>query len=125
MKRQFLIDCDGTLFFNDFPFIEKEVPHAIRVVKRMQEFGHTLILLTMRVDEDLELAKRELTKRDINMDYFNHNPLFETGSRKVYGNWSIDDHNIGIPLIHNHTIHYKPFVDWLAVEKILEDKGFL
>lgn len=123
--RQFLIDADGTIFMHDFPYIEREVPHAVRVLKRMQDSGHTLILHTMRADEELNHAKAWLKDNDLRFEYFNCNPTFETGSRKIYGHYHIDDHNIGCPLIHDVTIHRKPFVDWQQVEKILEEKGLI
>jgi hypothetical protein len=125
MKRTFLIDCDGTICLHDFPEIHKEVPHAIRVIKRMQDYGHTLILLTMRYGDHLSEAQRWLLKKGLYFDYFNRNPDHETGSRKVYGHHVIDDHNLGIKLIYDTTIHHKPFVDWLELERILEEKGLL
>lgn len=123
--KQFLIDGDSTIWMHDFPFIEREVPHAVRVIKRIQDAGHTLILCTMRADEDLDLAKSWLKDHDLHFDYFNHNPTMETGSRKIYGHWHIDDHNLGTPLIFNPMIHRKPYIDWQAMEKILEDKGLI
>lgn len=119
--KQFLIDADGTIFLHDYPFIHKEVPHAVRVLKRMADAGHVLILHTCRADEPYEEAKEWLKKNDLHFNSFNCNPMFESGSRKVYGHWHIDDHNLGCPLVHDMTIHPKPFVDWLAVEKILEE----
>jgi hypothetical protein len=123
--KQFLIDADGTLFLHDYPYIEKEVPHAVRVLKRMQEVGHILILHTCRCDEPYEEAKAWLLKNDLHFHSFNCNPMFESGSRKVYGHWHIDDHNLGCPLIHDLTIHPKPFVDWVVIENILKEKGLL
>jgi len=125
MKRTFLIDCDGTIVLHDFPHIHAAVPHAIRVIQRMQDFGHTLILYTMRYDEDLTVAQKWLFKNGLYFQYFNHNPDHETGSRKVYGHYTIDDHNLGIKLIHDTSIHHKPFVDWLEIERILEEKELL
>jgi len=125
MKRTFLIDCDGTIALHNFPFINEPVPEAIRVIQRMKEYGHTLILYTMRFDEELQEAKKWLKENDLHFDYFNMNPEFETGSRKVYGHYHIDDHNLGTKLIYDTKIHHKPFVDWLEIERILEEKGLL
>lgn len=122
---QFLIDADGTLFFHDYPYIEREVPHAIRVLKRMEQVGHILILHTCRADDEYEQTKAWLKDQGLNFTYFNCNPMFESGSRKIYGHWHIDDHNLGCPMIHDTTIHPKRFVDWLAIEKILEEKKLL
>ena len=123
--HQFLIDADGTIFLHDFPYIEKEVPHALRVLKRMEEAGHILILHTCRADEPFEEAKRWIQDRGLNFFAHNCNPMFESGSRKIYGHWHIDDHNLGSPLIHDPNIHRRAFVDWLAIEKLLEEKGLL
>lgn len=119
--KQFLVDADGTMFLHDFPYIEKEVPHAVRVLKRMQDAGHILILHTCRAGDEFEHAKAWIKDQGLNFFAFNCNPMFESGSRKVYGHWHIDDHNLGCPLIHDTTIHRRPFVDWLKVEKILEE----
>lgn len=123
--KTILIDADGTIFFHEYPFIGKEVPHAVRVLKRMESVGHILILHTMRHGDELEHAKAWLLDNDLHFDDFNRNTMFETGSRKIYGHWHIDDHNLGSPLIHDFTIHPKPFVDWLQIEKILEEKELI
>lgn len=123
--RQFLIDWDGTITVNDYPFIGHEVPHAVRVIKRMQDVGHELILVTMRDGDELHEAKAWLKDNGLYFSQFNKNDKFETGSRKIYGHWHIDDHNLGSPLIHDPLIHHKPYVDWLQIEKILEDKNLI
>lgn len=120
-----MIDADGTLFLHDYPYIEKEVPHAVRVLKRMQDAGHILILHTCRADEPFEEAKKWIKEQGLNFHYFNCNPMFESGSRKVYGHWHIDDHNLGSPLIHDPAIHPKAFVDWIVIENILIANGLL
>jgi hypothetical protein len=124
--RKILLDCDGTIMTNNYPFIGEEIDHCIHVLKRLRDNGHEFILHTMRpngymVDDVIEWLKN----RDIEVKYVMCNPEFETGSRKVYGNLSIDDHNLGCPLIHDTEIHSKPFVDWKKVEQLLEEKGYL
>jgi hypothetical protein len=124
-QRQIAIDFDGVLQFQDHPYLSRPVPHAIETVKRLSEVGHVLILLTMRVDEELDQAIAWCKDHDLHFDYVNCNPMMETGSRKVYAHWVIDDHNLGIPLIHDLQIHRKPFVDWRMVSDILEQKGLI
>lgn len=124
-KKQFLVDVDGTIVLHDYPHIHQEVPDAVRVLRRMQEAGHTLILHTMRDRDELSQIRAWLKDRDLHFDHFNCNPTFETGSRKIYGHYSIDDHNLGGPMIHDMRIHPKPFIDWITVEKILINKGLL
>lgn len=123
--KEFLIDFDGTIAYHDYPYIEKAVPHAVRVLKRMEDAGHRLILHTCRADDEFEHAKAWIKDQGLTFFAFNCNPNFESGSRKVYGHWHIDDHNLGSPIIEDPTIHRRAFVDWLAIEKILEEKGLL
>lgn len=123
--HSFTIDADGTLFFHDYPEIKEEVPHAVRVLKRMKAAGHVLILHTCRHGEPFEATKKWLTDNGLDFDFFNENKNWESGSRKVYSNWDIDDHNLGAPLIHVQAVHHKPFVDWQQIEHILEAKGLL
>ena len=126
VPKQVGIDFDSTLVYNNSPYIGGEIPEAVRVVKRLQDAGHVLILYTMRVDELLDAAKKWCSDRGLEFTYINRNEMYETGSRKVYFHCLIDDKCCGIPLIHHpHDASRKPFVDWLAVEKILEEKGYL
>ncbi len=116
---------DSTLCYNCSPFIGGEVPDAIRVVKRLQDAGHILILYTMRVDELLTDAVKWCSDRGINFKYVNRNEMYETGSRKVYFHLLIDDKALGIPLIYHPHKSEKRIVDWVEVEKILEKLGYL
>lgn len=122
--KTFLIDCDGTVFFNDYPERGGDVPHAVDVLKKLQAAGHTLIAFTMRHDHLLDDAESWFREREIEIKWSNCNPTFETGSRKIYGE-IIDDHAIGIPLIHDQELHHKPFADWLKIEEILIQRGYL
>lgn len=125
VPKQVAIDFDGTLQYHEHPYLGSPVPGAIEIVKKLHAAGHTLILLTMRDDDDLEEAKAWLRDHDLKFDYINCNPTRETGSRKVYAHYYIDDHNAGAPLIHDHKIHRKPFVDWGAIENFFKDQGLL
>lgn len=130
MKKEIIpktiaIDFDGCLVLHQWPAIGEAVEHAVEVVNRLKKAGHTLILYTMRHDHLLDDAEEWLLNNGIDMKYSNCNPEYETGSRKLYFHASIDDHNLGTPLIHDPEIHPKPFVDWMAVEKLLEEKGYL
>jgi hypothetical protein len=125
IPKTIAVDFDGTCVIHAFPFIGESVDRCAYVLKRLQKAGHTLILLTMRADNLLDDAEEWFRNHDIEIKYSNCNPEQETGSRKVYAHVYIDDHNIGIPLIHDTEIHSKPFVDWKAVEKLLEEKGYL
>jgi hypothetical protein len=124
--KQLWIDFDGTVVRHEWPMVGSDVPDAVRVLKRLQEAGHILILVTMRVDNLLEDAVQWFKARDITITYVNRNEMFETGSRKIYSHLIIDDHCLGIPLVHHpYKKSGKPFVDWKAVEHILENGGYL
>lgn len=123
--RQITVDFDGTISYHNYPYLGGDIPHAVRVLKRLTDAGHILILKTMRHGELMNDAKNWCLQKGIHFTYFNCNPMQETGSRKIYSHLDIDDHNLGIPLIHDIWEQRKPFVDWLAVEKILEEKGYL
>jgi hypothetical protein len=122
--KQVKIDFDGTLAVHEYPYIGAEVPHAIRVTKRLKDAGHVIILETMRHDELLDEAVTWCKKKGIEFDYVNKNPMFETGSRKIYGHTCVDDHNIGVPMMYR-PFDRKPMVDWLEVERIFEKTGYL
>lgn len=123
--RSILIDFDGTVVGHSYPDLGPDLPHAVRVIQRLEGAGHTLILLTMRNGQELLDAEQWFIDRGITIKYVNCNPEFETGSRKVYGNYSIDDHNIAIPLIHNREFHHKPYVDWMVLEEKMERMGLI
>lgn len=123
--KQIAIDFDGTLSYHNYPYLGGDIPDAVRVVKRLKEAGHILILQTMRADELLDDAKGWLKNHGLEFDYFNCNPMQETGSRKIYSHIFIDDHNLGVPLIFDPHKQRKPYVDWKACEKILENHGYL
>lgn len=120
--RQIILDFDATCVLHDNPFIGEEIDGCVKVLKRLVINGHSLILSTMRVDNLLDDAISWFKVRDIPVRL---NPDYETGSRKTYGHIILDDKCCGIPLIHDTTIHPKPFVNWAEVEKILEQRGFL
>lgn len=125
VPKQIWVDFDGTVVRHEWPRIGAEVDHAVRVLKRLQEY-HVLILVTMRQDELLEAAKQWFIDRGVNITYVNRNEMYETGSRKIYAHMIIDDKCCGIPLIHHpYDATRKPFVNWLAVETILENSGYL
>lgn len=123
--KKILLDADGTLFYNDYPLVGEENDHCARVLKRLLNQGHEFILYTMREGHLVDDVLSWLKARDIEVKYVMCNPEFETGSRKIFGNLTIDDHGLGIPLIRDTTIHSKPFVDWLKCEKLLEEIGYL
>ncbi len=120
------IDFDGTLVDHQFPRIGEVVPGAFHWLKRFQELGARLILLTMRSDgradgsNPLQEAVDFCREQGVEFWAVNDNPEQSswTSSRKVYAHAYIDDAAVGCPLIDNPG--GSPFVDWDAVGPAVE-----
>lgn len=126
-NRIIAVDFDGTCVRHEYPEIGEDVPHAARVLKRLNEAKVRIIVWTMRSGEHLEVgAKDWFDERGIGIWAYNNNPgqANWTESPKCYAQAYIDDAAIGCPLIYPDD-GARPFVDWLAVEKLLEAGGFL
>lgn len=144
------IDFDGTIVEHRYPVIGLAVPHAARVMKRLVANGHKLILYTMRSDRvmqdenDKDVVEDYLQQAvdyiidncDVAMWAINKNPEQAewTSSPKVYCQIYIDDAALGCPLIYPPPTvdirtefpepeHHRPYVDWMAVERQLTDRG--
>lgn len=120
------VDFDGTSVENDYPKIGKDVTHAVRVLKRLDANDCYLILYTMRCARYLVEAITWFGERGIPLWAVNQNPQQAgwTSSVKVYAHINIDDAALGCPLvIPVNGSEKRPYVDWLAVEKLLEERG--
>jgi hypothetical protein len=123
------IDFDGTcVSYNPakYPDIGEDIG-AVPVLKRLVRHNNFLILNTMRTTEaELIPALNWFEENNIPLFGVNENPQQKEWSkaRKVYANLYIDDYNLGTPLILDKTISEKPFVDWDAVEDLLEEQGY-
>jgi hypothetical protein len=149
MAKQILeicVDFDGTCTTHEFPHIGKPIG-AERVLKRLVEEGHKLILFTMRSDSDfdpkfvnagpnidgskagkyLSDAIQWFEEREIPLYGIQTNPTQHTwtSSPKAYGQIYIDDAALGCPLAHIPSLSSRPFVDWQKVEIMLEELGVL
>ncbi len=127
------VDFDGTICEHTYPLVGAPVPHAIRVMKRFMGEGHDLILWTVRGGVELEIAKAYCNLRGIRFWGTNENPdqvagqKAETGDGSGSHTWSckahmnvlIDDVALGCPLLAGGS------VDWLEVEMIFEERGWL
>lgn len=139
------IDFDGTCVTHDFPNIGRELNGVVHTLRRLVEEGHKLILFTMRSDkpnvlpptkdssvmgiggDHLTEAVMWFKKRKIPLYGINTNPEQKrwTDSPKAYCQLYIDDAALGVPLIYDQTISERPFVDWVKVTEILEEKNVL
>lgn len=135
------IDFDGTCVTHDFPKVGTDIG-AQKVLKRLVENGHQLILWTMRSDvvepkssdgniiaeggKYLTDAIEWFKKNEIPLWGIQTNPEQNTWthSPKAYAQLYIDDAALGCPLIFPNEIE-RPFVDWYAVEEMLYYKGLL
>lgn len=127
--RILAVDFDGTVVTHMYPQIGKEADDCVRVLKRVQEAGHKIVLWTCR-ETDPE-AKTDYLRAAVEWMYesglklHNVNDTRESDDfrnpqglrRKVLADCYIDDRNIGIP---------KKFgcVDWSWVEAQLEKDGW-
>lgn len=125
------IDFDGTIVTNRFPELGEEVPGAFKWMRRFQELGAKLILLTMRSHGQrnpwvLRDAINFCETRGIVFDLINENPQDWTKSNKVYAHVYIDDHNAGCPVLQEEKSH-RIYVDWEkigpSVERYINDRN--
>jgi hypothetical protein len=126
MNRIIAVDFDGTVVTHEYPEVGADVPHAVRVLKRLNDADVKIIVWTMRCGEYLEKdAANWFNERDIKVWAYNSNPQQKdwTESPKCYAQLYIDDAALGCPLIYPQT--GRPYVDWLEAEKLLEQKGYL
>lgn len=136
------IDFDGTCVTHEFPKVGKDIG-AQRVLKKLVDKGHKLILYTMRSNVvnptslDKEIILRSGNYLDDAVNWFRENeiPLFGvqinpnqstwTTSNKCYAELYIDDAALGCPLSFNPKISKRKFVNWDDVEDLLYLKGIL
>lgn len=97
------VDFDGILCDNEFPEIGKPHYEMIAAVREAIDCGHEVILWTSRVDERLSEAVAWCVDRGLHFTSINDNApsnkqkyehLYPNGTRKVYADVYIDDHNL-------------------------------
>jgi hypothetical protein len=121
------IDFDGTCVTHDYPKVGKDIG-SVKVLKRLIDKKHKLILNTMRSDISYINDAIDWFKiNDIPLYGINENPTQKTwsNSRKIYSNYYIDDAAIGIPLKYDENLSLRLFVDWKKVEEILEEMNLI
>jgi hypothetical protein len=134
------VDFDGTCVTHEFPSVGKDIG-AVPILKKLIEKGHQLILFTMRSDvkdpkqtsgEIIPVGGNYLTdavswfkENDIELYGIQTNPTQKewTKSPKAYGQLYIDDAALGVPLVYDSEVSARPFVDWVTVGLILQNKG--
>ena len=119
------IDFDGCLVSWNFPLVGKDIGSA-EVCRDLVKKGVKIILYTMRDKEFLDDAVKWWKDNNIELYGINENPSQNwSDSRKVHADIYIDDQALGCPLKVDKKISERPFVDWVKIRKMLEDKGIL
>ena len=121
------IDFDGTCVTHDYPNVGKDIG-AQKVLKRLIQNKHKLILHTMRSDiNHIEDAITWFMDNEIELYGINKNreQWVWTNSPKPHCNFYIDDAAIGTPLKFDINLSNRPFVDWGIIEIKLEQMGIL
>ena len=138
-----IIDFDGTCVTHEFPNIGKDIG-AEKVLKKLIQKGHRLILFTMRCNHTfiqnshqpdiiaepgnyLTEAVNWFKERDIPLFGIQKHPNQTgwTSSPKAYGHLIIDDIALGCPVKFDRNISDKPFIDWVRIEGMLTNNGIL
>ena len=135
------IDFDGTCVSHEFPRIGKDIG-AQRILKKLTDNGHQLILFTMRSDRLKKGRTGDKMIKDVTgsfltdaVNWFKENdiPLYGiqknptqqmwTTSPKSYAELMIDDSALGCPLVFKKEISERPFACWETIERYLEQIG--
>ena len=138
-----VIDFDGTCVTHEFPNIGKDIG-AEKVLKKLIQKGHRLILFTMRCNHtfipnshqpDIIVEPGNYLTEAVNWFKERDIPLFGiqkhpnqtgwTSSPKAYGHLIIDDIALGCPVKFDRNISDKPFIDWVRIEGMLTNNGIL
>ena len=129
------LDFDGTVVEHQYPALGAENPHAIRVIRALQDIGHAFILNTYRADLNdgsLEEALAFLHDSAHGLDTISrstakkiHPGPFDLTESLRFEKLYIDDIAEGIPLIPNRMVANGFMVNWSAVEIELMKVGIL
>jgi len=127
------VEFDGTIVENNYPFIGKEIPMALFILKELQNRGHKIILWTNRNGEELKDAINFCIQHDLNFNAVNENIVNEGDNdesrqgRKIDADIYIDARNLG-GLRDWNDIFWKLHPDELNYIKLIKmpkKEGFL
>lgn len=97
-------DFDGKIVINKYPIIGDIIPDTIAKMNEIwNKEDNIIIIWTCRADNDLRLMKKFLLDNKVPFDFINENPLFETGSRKIFAHYYYE--TIGMRQEDNHGYH--------------------
>ena len=87
-------DFDGTIVKNDYPKIGIPIKKTVNLIReKYKQLCNIIIISTCRNEESLREMINFLDKNNIPYDAINYNPIFETGSRKLFAHTYYDDRN--------------------------------
>lgn len=116
------VDFDSTVVISQYPNIGKDNGNCVAILKRwVEQYNVGIILYTMRDGKQLEEAVNWFNERNIPLYGVQYEPNQHTwcSSNKCWSIFSIDDHNVGVPLINDEESD-KLCVDWEKVNELLE-----
>jgi len=125
------VDFDETIVKFHKEEVGEPIEGAIECIKALQAAGHKIILYTMRSNERLVQAVEYLEEEGVKLYAVNENPSqkYWTSSPKIFCNLYIDDAALGCPLDIDYNDKGepigRPYVDWVAVERMLHDREIL
>jgi len=107
------VDFDGTICKHRYPEVGQPNDDAIEWMKKFQNEGVDLIILTMRGGAELQAAVDYCAGEGVEFIGHNENPDQSwTTSRKVYAHLYIDDAAFGCPLLYDDV---RPRADWSII----------
>lgn len=101
------VDFDGTCVSHDFPYVGYEIG-AVPVLKLLNKAGARLILDTMRSREYLTPAVYWLKGSGVDLYSVGKDKTQEdwTSANKCHADLSIDDRNLGVPLLTPKAVNW-------------------
>lgn len=125
MSKIIAVDFDGTIVSHAYPDIGQDNPRAIKVLKKLLNEGHRLILWTVRSGDTLQDAINYCNEKGITFWAINENPEQNwSNSNKQYAHLYIDDAALGCPVNYDPRTQ-RHWVNWTAVEGALIRSGYL
>jgi predicted kinase len=95
VKHRFhAFDFDGTIVGNEFPKIGEIIDGTVEKMNALYaDLSNIIIVWTCRGQAYTDEMRQFLLKYKIPFDFINENPIFDTGSRKIFAHVYHDDRN--------------------------------
>lgn len=91
----YAFDFDGTIVENKFPKIGEILDGTVEYMNRLYvELSNIIIVWTCRSGDFENQIRRFMCDKNIPFDFINENPMFNTGSPKIYAHEYYDDRNM-------------------------------